>query len=212
MGKEISSSKGFFMTVAVLLALAMVVSYFGDSTGQAVYSSRTDRDPFIPHQELYRASSATSGDGSGAGVNPSYRTSGQIPQGPERIHSRLPGRPLYTRYWPPGEVHGNHKDRRHDTRYWPPGWKHGDYKGRPNDTMYWHPDLKHSDHKGRPNDTMYWPPDLKHGDHKGNYYDTEYWPRGWKHASEMEHWGAPEYTRYFPPKHFPPIVKPPIPF
>ena len=40
MGEEVSGSKGFFITVAVLLALAMVVSYFGDSTGQAVRGSR----------------------------------------------------------------------------------------------------------------------------------------------------------------------------
>mgnify|MGYP001617635729 CR=1 FL=1 len=204
MGKEVKSSQGVFITVVLLLAFALVVSYFGDGTGQVIHARRYTVTP-VPvgtadvqdsgqqaRREFSAPSYARSDAGSGAGVNPSYRTSGQIPQGPE-IHSRLPGRPLYTRYWPPGEVHGNHKDRRHDTRYWPPGWKHGDYKGRPNDTMYW-------------------PPDLKHGNHKGNYYDTEYWPRGWKHASEMEHWGAPEYTRYFPPKHFPPIVKPPIPF
>ncbi len=52
MGEEVQSSKGFFMTAAALLALAMVASYFGDSTGQAVYkSSRTDRKLFIPDQQ-----------------------------------------------------------------------------------------------------------------------------------------------------------------
>ncbi len=62
MGEEVSSSKGFFMTVAVFLALAMVASYFGDNTGQAVYrSSRTDRNLFIPDtQPQDRGSSTTS--------------------------------------------------------------------------------------------------------------------------------------------------------
>ncbi len=62
MGKEVQSSKGFFMTAAALLALAMVASYFGDSTGQAVYrSSRTDRGLFIPDtQPQDRGPSTTS--------------------------------------------------------------------------------------------------------------------------------------------------------
>ncbi len=66
MGKEISGSKGFFMTVAVLLALTMVVSYFGDSTGQAIYRSSRTRAPFYPYQDITSGpSSATSDAGSG---------------------------------------------------------------------------------------------------------------------------------------------------
>ena len=186
------------MTVAVLLALAMVVSYFGDSTGQAVYSSRTDRDPFIPHQELYRASSATSGDGSGAGVNPYYRGSGQIPQGLvglEQEHNDYAG-PYYTQLYPLGWKHGNHgKENIWTTFYWPPGFVHGNHPNEPHNSEYHDPTLVHNAHKRAPSFTSYHPPEWIHNERTEGRFLTEYHHPEWIHNNYLESVG---YTGYWP--------------